>query len=176
MCNSIPSTLSLHTLIVLSHSRRINRRRAGGLICPQPSFISPEEPRFESTGSSGSYSGVPTFPAAVQLSIGLCAGSPYSPEPTRLLCLSFGTPPYDPLPTDRSMSLGRGLGGGLLNCGLKPQSGCMWAGLLRRISNSFLLVSSQTSFPVDIQSGGVISYPPHQTQTCWRHLSVGGRG
>jgi hypothetical protein len=39
MRNEIPSTFSLHTLIVLSHSKRINRRTAGGLICPQTSFI-----------------------------------------------------------------------------------------------------------------------------------------
>jgi hypothetical protein len=39
MCNLISSTLSLHILIVLSHSMSISSRNAGGLICPQSTFI-----------------------------------------------------------------------------------------------------------------------------------------
>jgi hypothetical protein len=58
----------------------------------------PEEPHSVPTESSGSCPGVPMFLTAVQLSIGLCVGNPYSPAPTRLFSLSFGTTPYELIP------------------------------------------------------------------------------
>jgi hypothetical protein len=61
-CNLIPSTFSLHDLIVLSHSMSINSRKRRWVHLPSTDFhFPPGEPYSTFTRSSSSYPGVPIF-------------------------------------------------------------------------------------------------------------------
>jgi hypothetical protein len=142
------------------------------LICPQPTstFLQGGGGHSANTGSSGSYPGVPIFLGAVQLSTGLRGGNLYSPAPTTLLSLSYSEPHHmSQYPHDRSVLFGRPY------TKLWPQNP-VWLYVSRtrtqEVPSSFLSRPKLLS-PLDIQSDGIISYPPHRS--LYMHLEVSVR-
>jgi hypothetical protein len=138
---------------------------------PSTDFHLPPGGHSASTGSSGSYPGVPIFLGAIQLSTGLRGGSLYNPAPTTLLSLSHSEPHHmSQYPHDRSASFGWPY------TKLWPQNPVwLYVSQTRTQEQCHLpscLVPNYSPL-FDIQSVGVISYPPHRIP--YMHLEVSVR-